>query len=69
MLDITRISTQDERINFGFNEIRNIVKNTDPVIQDRPGDVLGKFPSARVEKYGKGVRGSNFPIALRLGFH
>ena len=69
MLNFTGINTPGEGINFGFNEIRNIVKNAAPVIQDRPIDVLVKFPTVRVEKYGKGISDSNFPIALRLGFH
>ena len=69
MLNFTGNRAQYKRINFGFNEIRNIAKNAAPVIQDTPSDVLVKLPAVKVENYVKEIRGSNYPIALRLGFH
>jgi hypothetical protein len=69
MLDFPGKSTQGERINFGFNNIRHIVKDDDLVIPDRSGDVLVKFSTLEVEKYGKEIGESNFPIASRLGYH
>jgi hypothetical protein len=45
------------------------VKDDDLVIPDRSGDVLVKFSTLEVEKYGKEIGESNFPIASRLGYH
>jgi hypothetical protein len=63
MLKFTGQTTQGERINFGFNDIRHIVKDADLVILDKPGDVLVKFSTVEVEKYGKEIGDSNFPPA------
>ena len=63
MLKFTGQTTQGDRINFGFNDIRHIVKDADLVILDRPREVLVKFSTVEVEKYGKEIGDSNFPPA------
>jgi hypothetical protein len=63
MLKFTGQTTQGERINFGFNDIMHIVKDADLVILDRPREVLVKFSTVEVEKYGKEIGDSNFPPA------
>jgi hypothetical protein len=40
MLNFIGKTTQGERINFGFSDIRHIVKGADLVILDRPKEVL-----------------------------
>jgi hypothetical protein len=69
MLGFTGKTTQGEKITFGFNDIRHIVKDADLVILDRPKDVLVKFSTIEVDNFGKEVGGSSYPIAGRLGFH
>ncbi len=59
MLKFTGETTQGDRINFKFDDIRHIVKDADLVILDRPCNVLVKFSTVEVEKYGKDIRGSN----------
>lgn len=69
MIKFTGETTQGERINFGFYEIRHILKDADLVILDRPDDARVKFSTVEVDKYGKELIGAKFPIAGRLGFH
>ena len=69
MLNFTGKTIEGERIYFGFNDIRHIIKEDDFVILDKPGDILVKLSTVEVEKYEKEVRGSNLPLAVRLGFH
>ena len=69
MINFTGKTIEGEKINFGFNDIRHIVKEDDLVILDRPGGVLVKFSTLEVEKYVKEIGDSNFPIASRLGYH
>jgi hypothetical protein len=69
MINFTGKTIEGERIYFGFNDIRHIIKEDDFVILDRPGDILVKLSTVEVEKYEKEVRGSNFPLASRLGYH
>jgi hypothetical protein len=58
MLNFTGETTQGERINFRFIDIKHIMKDADLVILDRPCEVLVKFSTVEVEKYGK-ESGSN----------
>jgi hypothetical protein len=58
-----------EKINFGFNDIRHIIKEDDFVILDRPSEVLVKFSTVEVEKFGMEIGESNFPIVARLGYY
>jgi hypothetical protein len=72
MLNFTGKTIEGERINFGFNDIRHIVKEDDLVILDKPRGVLVKFSTLEVEKEEKEIRDSNFPpaaLAARLGYH
>jgi hypothetical protein len=69
MLTFSGKTTQGERINFGFNDIRNIVKDNDIVILDKPRDVRVKFSTIEVEEYDKEIRGSSFPMVARLGYY
>jgi hypothetical protein len=72
MLNSIGKTTHGEKINFGYNDIRHIVKDADLVILDRPREVLLKFSTVEVEKFGKENGDSNFPpdaLAARLGFH
>jgi hypothetical protein len=69
MLRFSGQTTQGDRINFRFNDIRHIVKDEDVVVLDRPDKVIVKFSSLKVEKYDKVIRGSDFPLVVRLGFH
>ena len=72
MLKFTGQTTQGDRINFGFNDIRHIVKDSDLVILDRPREILVKFSTVEVEKYGKEIGESNFlptAFAARLGYY
>jgi hypothetical protein len=69
MLTFTGKTIEGERIIFGFNDIRHIIKEDDFVILDRPRDVIVKFSTVEVEKFGKEIGESNFPISVRLGFH
>ena len=69
MLRFTGQTTEGDKINFRFNDIRHIVKDDDLVILDRPGDVLVKFSTVEVEKYGKEISDSNFPPAVSLGYY
>jgi hypothetical protein len=69
MLRFSGQTTQGDRINFRFNDIRHIVKDKDVVVLDRPDKVIVKFSSLEVEKYEKEIRGSDFPLVVRLGFH
>lgn len=69
MLRFSGQTTQGDRINFRFNDIRHIVKDEDVVVLDRPDKVIVKFSSLKVEKYEKEIRGSDFPLVVRLGFH
>jgi hypothetical protein len=72
MPNFTGKTTQGERINFGFKDIRHNVKNNELVILDRSGDVFVKYSTVEVEKNGKEIIGSNFPLAAlvsRLGYH
>jgi hypothetical protein len=72
MLKFTGKATQEERINFGFNDIRNIVKQDDNATQDRPDDVLVKFSTIEIDKNETENGGSVFPLAAlaaRLGYH
>jgi hypothetical protein len=69
MLNFTGKTIEGEKINFGFNDIRRIVKEDDLVILNRPREVLVKFSTVEVEKYGEEIGESNFPISVRLGFY
>jgi hypothetical protein len=69
MLNFTGKTIEGERINFGFNDIRHIIKEDDLVILETPREIIVKFSSIEVEKYGNEIRGSNFPLAARLGFY
>jgi hypothetical protein len=72
MLNFTGKTIEGERINFGFNDIRHIVKEDDLVILDNPREVLVKFSTVKVDKYEKDIGDSNYPpdaLASRLGFH
>jgi hypothetical protein len=69
MINFSGKTVQGERINFGFNNIRHIVKEDDLVILDRPDYIFVKLSTIEVEKYGKEIRGSNYPISTRLGYH
>jgi hypothetical protein len=69
MLTFSGKTTQGERISFGPNDIRNIVKNNDIVILDKPRDIRVKFSTVQVEEYDKEIRGSSFPMVARLGYH
>ena len=70
MLNFTgKTMIKGERINFGFNDIRHIVKEDDLVILDGPSCILVKFSTVEVEKSRKEISDSNFPIASRLGYH
>jgi hypothetical protein len=72
MLNFIGKTTQGERINFGFNDIRHIVKEADLVILDRPREVLVKFSTVEVENFGKEIGDSNYPqaaLAARLGYY
>jgi hypothetical protein len=69
MLKFTGKTIEGERINFGFNDIRHIIKEDDFVILERPSEIIVKFSSIEVEKVEKEVSDSNFPLAVRLGFH
>jgi hypothetical protein len=69
MLRFSGQTTQGDRINFRSNDIRHIVKDEDVVVLDRPDKVIVKFSSLKVEKYDKVIRGSDFPLVVRLGFH
>jgi hypothetical protein len=53
MLRFIGETTQGEKINFRFTEIRHIMKDADLVILDRPREVLVKFSTVEVENYGK----------------
>jgi hypothetical protein len=52
MLTFTGKTIEGKRINFGFNDIRHIIKEDDFVILDRPRNVLVKFSTVEVEKFG-----------------
>jgi hypothetical protein len=72
MLNFSGKTIEGERINFGFNDIRHIVKEDDLVILDRPRGVLVKFSTLEVEKDEKEIKDLNFPpaaLASRLGYH
>ena len=72
MLNFIGKTTQGERIIFGFNDIRHIVKDADLVILDRPRDVLVKFSTVEVKNYGKENSDSDCHLAglaSRLGYH
>lgn len=69
MLEFTGKTTQGERITFGFNDIRNILRDADLVILDRPKDILVKFSTVEVDSFGREIRETDFPISGRLGFH
>jgi hypothetical protein len=69
MINFTGKTIEGEKINFGFNDIRHIIKEDDFVILDRPREVLVKFSTVEVEKVEKEVSDSNFPITVRLGFY
>ncbi len=69
MLRFSGQTAQGDRINFRFNDIKHIVKDEDVVVLDRPDKVIVKFSSLEVEKYEKEIRGSDFPLVVRLGFH
>jgi hypothetical protein len=72
MLNFSGKTIEGEKINFGFNDIRHIVKEDDLVILDRPKGVLVKFSTLEVEKDEKEISDSNFPLAAlaaRLGYH
>ena len=53
MLNFTGETTQGERINFRYADIRHIVKDADLVILDRPCDAIVKFSTVEVENYVK----------------
>ena len=55
MLTFTGKTIEGEKINFGFNDIRHIIKEDDFVILDRPRDVLVKFSTVEVVKFGKEI--------------
>jgi hypothetical protein len=72
MLNFSGKTIEGERINFGFNDIRHIVKEDDLVILDRPRGVLVKFSTLEVEKDEKEIEDLNFlpaGLASRLGYH
>ncbi len=72
MLNFSGKTIEGERINFGFNDIRHIVKEDDIVILDRPRGVLVKFSTLEIEKEEKEIKDSDFPPAAlvsRLGYH
>ena len=69
MINFTGKTIEGKKINFGFNDIRHIVKEDDIMILDRPREVLVKFSTVEVEKVEKEISDSIFPIAVRLGFH
>ena len=72
MLTFTGKTIEGERISFGFNDIRHIIKEDDFVILDRPREVLVKFSTVEVEKFGKEIGESDFPpaaLAARLGYY
>jgi hypothetical protein len=72
MLNFSGETIHGERINFGLNDIKHIVRDADLVILDRPRDVIVKFSTVEVEKYGKEIGDSKFPLAAitaRLGYH
>jgi hypothetical protein len=72
MLNFKGKTIEGERINFGFNDIRHIVREDDLVILDRPGGVLVKFSTVEVEKVEKELSDSIFPpaaLAARLGYY
>jgi hypothetical protein len=50
MFKLTGKTEYGEIINFRFNEIRQIMKEADLVILDRPRDVLVKFSTIEVKK-------------------
>ena len=63
MLKFTGKTIEGERINFGFNDIRHIIKEDDFVILERPSEIIVKFSSIEVEKVEKEVSDSVFPLA------
>jgi hypothetical protein len=72
MLKFTGKTIEGERINFGFNDIRHIIKEDDFVILERPSEIIVKFSSIEVEKVEKEDSDLIFPLAAlaaRLGFH
>ena len=69
MLDFPRKSTQGERINFGFYDIRNIVKDNKLVNLNRLSETIVKFSNFKNEKCRMELRGSDYPLILRLGFY
>jgi hypothetical protein len=72
MLNFSGKTIQGERIYFGFNDIRHIVKEDDLVILDWPEFVLVKLSTVEVEKYGKEIGDSIIPltaVVARLGYH
>jgi hypothetical protein len=67
MLKFTGKTIDGEKINFGFNDIRHIVKEDDLIILDRPGCVLVKFSTLEMEKYGREIGGSNLSPSVSQG--
>ena len=65
-------TTQGERINFGFNDIKNIAKDHNFFNQERSRNVRVEFSTVELDKDSKEISCSNFPLAAlasRLGYH
>ena len=69
MLNPIGKTTNRDRINIRFNDIRPAVKNDYMVIHNRLEDVFTTLSSAKTKNNKMEISGSNFSIVARLGFH